>query len=698
MSEILERLRSLLSDSVGWYRIASESFWWPLATWVGGLVVGTAAVMRAWAMVKQYWLQREAAIVAKVQDEDLRLHWFRGHDFVSAAKDYLVPYCSNVDPSDREDLRNTVAVREGVFNALDRELDAEDRRHILILADSGMGKTTLLLNLVAREQRRGSRRRRRMALVPLGEAGALDKVGAISNKRETVLLLDAFDEDPRAIEDAAARMAAIMSEAAAFKTVVLTCRTQFFPSDADLPRQTGIKRLAARRAGAPVVYQWLTAYLQPFDREQINEYVRRAIPWYRVSQRRKAQAIIGEISDLAARPMLTALIPSLAASKRTVHGLWDLYEFMVDTWIQRESTWIEASALRRISKIVAVELFLKRGTRGGERISRDKLIKLVGVEDSSLETWKLTSRSLLNRDADGFYKFAHRSVMEFFFISALLEGDQRCLSVKWTDMMCDLFLSWGSSAVADDAKATQLLLGDFRATYLFPVVERHEPSATLDGVWAKKVLANRDSVGARAKFPSSWRGAVAHIVERSSLLRAYDIADGLVWQVDVTVAIEDREERSIFYTDRYSRSGADGTGRAWTVVDLYELKLLCDILASREMLERTLDQRELYWIADTDGTYVAFARVRPGESGEAVDYPDLEHVYSGPAGGTAPYSIDVYRAATRGKAVGRLKAIAIFAHHGDAAALLMQDGKAGRHNTWGITREKALTLNTRRTY
>lgn len=228
------------------------------------------------------------------------------------------------------------------------------------------------------------------------------------------------------------------------------------------------------------------------------------------------------------------------------------------------------------------------------------------------------------------------------------------------------------------------------------VVERHEPSVRLDGVWARKVLANRDSAGARAKFPTAWRGAVAHVVDRGSLLRSYDIADGLVWQVDITSSIEDRDERTIYQSDRYSRSGTDATGREWTVVDLYELKLLCDILVSRQSLERTLDERELYWLADTDGTYVAFARVRPAESGEVVGYPNLEHVYSGSPGGRKAYTIDVYRAATRGQAVGRLKAIAILAHHGDAAALLAEDGEAGSGPAWGITRDKALTLNTRR--
>lgn len=695
MQQSLDTFQNMIPTAILWYELLSEAPWWPLAGWIVSIVASSVALVRVWFGFQQYLLKRRAVTATKMQDEELRLHWFRDQDFVSATRDYLVPYCSNVDPSDREDLRNTVAVREHVLNALDRELSAEDKRHILVLADSGMGKTTLLLNLVAREQRRKEGRRRRFALVPLGEADALERLDTIPKKRETILLLDAFDEDPRAIEDAALRMETLMNAAAPFKCVVMTCRTQFFPSDEELPRQTGIKRVAARRAGTPVIYQWLTVYLQPFDRQQINQYVRRAIPWRKLEQRKKAQRIIADISDLAARPMLTALIPSLAASKREAHSLWDLYAFMVDTWIQRESAWIEPEALQRMSQSIAVELVLNRSSRGAERMSRGELIELVGIEGTAMETWKLTSRSLLNRDADGFYKFAHRSILEFFFIKALLEGEKRCMPVRWTDMMCDLFLSWGSSTCTDDKVALHLLSGDFRATGLFPVVERHQPSVKIDSHWAKKVFSDRGSSSARAKFPNSWRSAVAHHVERSSTLRAYDIADGLVWQVDITQSIDDRDDRKIYRYDRYSLLGIDAAGREWAVIDLYELKLLCDILATKSILQGVLDDRELYWLADTDGIYSTLARIRLSQSGEALTYPDLELVQSCRNTISPSYTIDVYRVPTRGMAVGHLQAMAITAHYGEAAVLLEEDNQLNPVSSWGIKREIKLQVQQR---
>src|SRR3546814_6352837 len=88
-----------------------------------------------------------------------------------------------------------------------------------------------------------------------------------------------------------------MTSAALFKCVVMTCRTQFFPSDDKISHQTEIKHVAARKVGSPVLSQWLTVYLQPFNHQQIKQYVRRAIPWWRIAQRSKAKRIVADIKS-----------------------------------------------------------------------------------------------------------------------------------------------------------------------------------------------------------------------------------------------------------------------------------------------------------------------------------------------------------------------------------------------------------------
>src|SRR3546814_7578345 len=102
--------------------------------------------------------------------------------------------------------------------------------------------------------------------------------------------------------------------------------------------------------------------------------------------------------------MLTTLIPGLAASEREVRSLWDLYDFMVQTWIQKESSWIGSDVLQKIAKAIAIELIDKRSAGGAERISPEELVELPGIKSVPVETWQLSSRSLLTRDADGHYR------------------------------------------------------------------------------------------------------------------------------------------------------------------------------------------------------------------------------------------------------------------------------------------------------
>jgi len=121
-------------------------------------------------------------------EKDTLISSFRNEDILDAQKDYIVPYCSNIDPSNQDDLRAMVGVRESVLSALWNEISSTTgQRHILVLADSGMGKTTLLLNLFAREQQKRPRERKRIALIPLNRNDVKEQIRKITDQRETIL-------------------------------------------------------------------------------------------------------------------------------------------------------------------------------------------------------------------------------------------------------------------------------------------------------------------------------------------------------------------------------------------------------------------------------------------------------------------------------------------------------------------------------
>src|SRR6185437_6418851 len=129
------------------------------------------------------------------------------------------PLCTNVDPSGEDDLRRLVPFQNPLFKVIDSFLaDTGAERHVLLLADSGMGKTSFLLNYYARNRRiRATERRHRIAVVPLGRPDVLNRLKELDDKRNTIIFLDAFDEDTKAIEDHRERLIELMAACSDFK-------------------------------------------------------------------------------------------------------------------------------------------------------------------------------------------------------------------------------------------------------------------------------------------------------------------------------------------------------------------------------------------------------------------------------------------------------------------------------------------------
>ncbi|HEX5757587.1 MAG TPA: hypothetical protein VF121_00175 [Thermoanaerobaculia bacterium] len=331
-----------------------------------------------------------------------------------------------------------MATEERLFDVLGRFLDKDSRhRHLLILADSGMGKSSCLINYYVRNQRLPPRRRRRIAVIPLGIPHADDLIRKIDEQGGTVLFLDAFDEDTKAIRDHRARLLEVMDLCRAFNRVVLTCRTQFFPRDEEIPKDTGIVKVEPKGAGELGTYVFQKLYLAPFNDDQVDQFLKRRYPAPQWKRRRSARNFVAAVPLLSVRPMLLAHIPDLVQSEHEISYGFELYERLIESWLQRESAWAKPETLRQFSEQLAVDLYCNRERRGAEWIPSTELAQLVKGWSLALEDWQLTGRSLLNRDAAGNYKFAHRSIMEYLFVRETLAGNPCAMGVEWTDQMID---------------------------------------------------------------------------------------------------------------------------------------------------------------------------------------------------------------------------------------------------------------------
>jgi len=352
---------------------------------------------------------------------------------------YVPPNCSSVDPAQEAEMRQVIATEEKLFAAVDKHLAKDNpHRHLLLLADSGMGKSSFALNYYARNQRLPKRQQQRLAVVPLGIPDADEYIAKIQDQPHTVIFLDAFDEDTKAIKDHRQRLRDLMHVCRNFRRVLITCRTQFFPRDEEIPRETGLARVGPRKAGEGATYEFWKLYLSPLDDEQVDEFLRQRYAFGRLGKRRRARELVKKIPLLSVRPMLLASIPDLLESGAKIDYSFQLYEVLVEKWLERESHWVDPEALRQFSERLAVDLYANRQRRGAERIPRTELPKLAKEWNISLlpeDEWKLSVRSLLNRDAEGNYKFAHRSIMEYLYVKRLTAGDLTCREADLTDQM-----------------------------------------------------------------------------------------------------------------------------------------------------------------------------------------------------------------------------------------------------------------------
>ncbi len=356
---------------------------------------------------------------------------------------YIEPFCQSLDPAGSEEPRLVYGAKQNLFDAIDDALNnPTEYRYIFLLADSGMGKSTFLLNYYARNLRK-RRRKFEFHLIPLGIPDADERVMQVENKKDTVLFLDALDEDTLAIVDHVERLRILLDLSREFAKVLITCRTQFFPKEEEIPQETGIVKFAPREAGEKAEFVFHKLYLSPFTNEQVQAYLRKRYPLRQLKRRGIAKEMVEKIPNLSIRPMLLAHIDVLVTTERNIKYAFELYEEMVEAWLIREEgivPGLKKVPLRKFSEHLAVDLYSKREVRGAERIIKDELTMLAEKWDIPLDDWQLTGRSLLNRDAVGNYKFAHRSIMEYLFVKRFTDGDESCTGIVWTDQMKMFFV------------------------------------------------------------------------------------------------------------------------------------------------------------------------------------------------------------------------------------------------------------------
>ncbi len=217
------------------------------------------------------------AIKQRRLNKDLHPYYSPG-DVERSTRFYVPLKYQNVAPSeDEEPGRRYVASAKNKITPLFLKKvfrSTNTNKFYFILADSGMGKTTFLINLYISYKNQltffSTNPKYDIKLFPLGKQGILDDIVSIDDKDNTILLLDAFDEDLEALSDYKSRLNTILNAVHKFRFIVITCRTQFFPSKEEEPHETGYFSF-----GEDGEYNFQKLYLSVFDNKEVTKYLQK---------------------------------------------------------------------------------------------------------------------------------------------------------------------------------------------------------------------------------------------------------------------------------------------------------------------------------------------------------------------------------------------------------------------------------------
>jgi hypothetical protein len=221
---------------------------------------------------------------------------------VKQKRDLFIPTkAQNFSPTYEEEPKHSTKfiVKKPLISFFIKEVFNEKKetdKFYLILADSGMGKTTFMINLYLKYHSFFNfRRKYKMKLFPFGDKNLLNWIKEIKPEeaRNTILLLDAFDEykallppeEPDGLtgdERFRKLLDEIIENVSGFREVVITSRTQYFPGQEDQPYELKIPRF-----GSEGFHTLAKLYLSPFEKKEIASYLNKKYGIIKIWNQRK---------------------------------------------------------------------------------------------------------------------------------------------------------------------------------------------------------------------------------------------------------------------------------------------------------------------------------------------------------------------------------------------------------------------------
>lgn len=387
----------------------------------------------------------------KMQNE--YIHNALDHDFKEylgeeSQRQYIETQFLSTPPHefDEPNKATTATTREPMDKFCDRIFkdNNPNERVYMVLAGSGMGKTTFMVNVFCHYVKQNMTRKGMnldIRLLRLDDEKVLDDIKKISEDgsikpEKTILLLDALDENRYASGNFVEFKRKLEDAMEPFGLVMITCRDQFFDNEKSIPTSTSWVSVTKDKN----LISYNKIYISPFSDEDIKKYL--ALKYKNKRKRKQASQIAEKCKDLMARPLLLSYMDDLLDGNFEFKTIYEIYRVLIDKWLQREVNKIQSEDARCEQKKMLYHFSVRiaRTIYENWKDTKSMLLSPEQMEDFmtrfnySKVPYELKRRSLINRNVSGYYKFAHKSFLEFFLAQEYFHNPTSNFEFEGMDM------------------------------------------------------------------------------------------------------------------------------------------------------------------------------------------------------------------------------------------------------------------------
>ncbi len=305
---------------------------------------------------------------------------------------------------------------------------------LFLLAEAGMGKTSLLLVLKLLSLTKCWSQGCHCELFRLGR-DTFAQLAALERKCDTILLLDGLNDDQIARKQRKERLLELLKIGAGFRRVLITCRTHFFPD------------IYFDRSGRQIIqglegYNCSVLHISPFNSQQMQALLRKQFAPHSGylglqgfgagrQKMRAALQLTDQIPLLRQSPLLLRHIEMLLdADTDQAQDIRSLCEILFRQWLRQcqQLLFEEQSCSQQVvdynkmlNICIKIACWLEKQNR--ITITADNFQKLFCKNGCScwLEQLQPNQVALLEKTSNGSFRFRHAIFREFLLACALLE-------------------------------------------------------------------------------------------------------------------------------------------------------------------------------------------------------------------------------------------------------------------------------------